>query len=123
MDWGYLFTSTQGRINRQKWWIGVVVLIVISVIASILDAVLGLPRLGASTYSAGTGIISLIVSLLMIYPSICLSAKRWHDRNKSAWWILISIIPIIGWIWALVENGFLRGTPGTNNYGPDPLGG
>jgi len=122
MDWRYLFTSLEGRINRQRFWIGVLVLVVISVIASILDGILGTPRLGASEMSPGTGLISLIVSLILIWPSICLTGKRWHDRNKSAWWILINIIPVIGWIWALVETGFLRGTAGANRYGADPLG-
>lgn len=120
MDWRYLFTSIQGRINRQKFWIGAVILAVISIIASILDAVFGLPRLGGQ-YSSGP--IGLVVSLILIYPSVALTAKRWHDRNKSAWWILINIIPVIGWIWSLVENGFLKGTSGPNNYGPDPLQG
>ncbi len=118
MDWRYLFTSMQGRINRQKFWIGAVALAVIHIIAGILDAVLGTPRIGAYY-----GLIGLIVGLVLIYPTIALAAKRWHDRNKSAWWILIAIIPIIGWIWALVETGFLRGTVGSNTYGPDPLQG
>ncbi len=117
MDWRYLFTSLEGRINRQKFWMGVIVLAVIGVVASILDKVIG------SNVSNGVGVIGIIVTLIEIYPSICLSGKRWHDRGKSAWWILIAIIPIIGWIWALVETGFLKGTTGPNKYGADPLQG
>ncbi|TGR16409.1 DUF805 domain-containing protein, partial [Mesorhizobium sp. M8A.F.Ca.ET.197.01.1.1] len=48
-------------------------------------------------------------------------AKRWHDRNKSGWWTLIGLIPIIGGIWLLIELGILEGTRGANQYGPDPL--
>jgi len=118
MDWKYLFLSIDGRINRQPFWVGVVVLVVISGIASILDAILGLPTMGGAY---GRGPISGLVSLVMIYPSIALSAKRWHDRDKSAWWILINVIPVIGWLWSLIETGFLRGTPGSNRFGPDPL--
>ena len=116
MNWRYLFTSMEGRINRQPFWIGVLVFVIINVVASILDAILNTPTIGS-----GRGVIGLLVSLAMIYPSICLSAKRWHDRGKSAWWILINLIPIIGWIWSLVETGVLRGTPGPNKYGQDPL--
>ncbi len=47
--------------------------------------------------------------------------KRYHDRNKSGWWVLIVFVPVIGGLWYLIECGFLRGTPGPNNYGPDPL--
>ena len=120
MDWKYLFLSTDGRISRQPFWIAAVVLVVINLIAAVLDAVLGLPQLGSGPSAHGP--ISIIVGLVLIYPSIALSAKRWHDRDKSAWWILINIIPFIGWLWSLIETGFLRGTPGPNRYGADPLG-
>ncbi|HVW92779.1 MAG TPA: DUF805 domain-containing protein [Devosia sp.] len=115
MDWQYLFTSMDGRIGRKSFWIGVLVFFVVGIIASIIDALLNTPRFG------GSGVVGVIADLVMIYPSIALSAKRWHDRGKSAWWILINIIPVIGWIWALVETGFLKGTTGANQYGPDPL--
>jgi uncharacterized membrane protein YhaH (DUF805 family) len=121
MNWGYLFTSMEGRIGRKSFWLGIVVLVVISLIASILDVVLHMPRIAASDTNAGIGIISGIVSLILIYPGIALSGKRWHDRNKSAWWILIGIIPVIGWLWSLIETGFLRGTSGANRFGADPL--
>ena len=49
------------------------------------------------------------------------ATKRYHDRNKSGWWILIVFVPVIGAIWYFVECGFLRGTRGPNPYGPDPL--
>jgi uncharacterized membrane protein YhaH (DUF805 family) len=123
MDWNYLFLKMDGRINRRPFWLGILAIVVVSVVAAIIDAILGLPRFGANEYSGGTGILGIIVGLALIYPSICLSGKRWHDRDKSAWWILIGLIPIIGWIWALVETGFLAGTRGPNRFGPDPLGG
>ena len=116
MDWKYLFTSFDGRINRKPFWLSIVVLIAIGIVASILDLILG-------TFSAesGIGIIGGIVSLIMIYPSLALYAKRWHDRGKSGWWSLIIFIPLIGAIWILVELGFLRGNEGPNNYGNDPI--
>ena len=116
MDWKFLFFSFQGRIGRQSFWIGAVVFVAISIVAAVLDLALG------TANASGTGIIGVLVSLALIYPGLALAAKRWHDRDKSAWWILISLIPIVGWIWALVENGFLRGTNGPNRFGPDPLG-
>lgn len=121
MNWNYLFTSFEGRINRRPFWMGIIVLVVISVVASILDLILNTPRLGVSEYSGGTGLIGIIVGILEIWPSLALSVKRWHDRNKSGWWVLINIIPFIGWIWSFVETGCLAGTPGPNRFGPDPL--
>ena len=58
--------------------------------------------------------------LAIPYPTIIVLVKRLHDHNKSGWWCLIYFIPIAGWVWALIECGFLRGTVGDNRYGPLP---
>lgn len=115
MDWKYLFTSFDGRINRAKFWAGVGVLFAIGIVAQIIDALLG------TTGESGLGIVGVIVMLASIYPALALYAKRWHDRDKSGWWSLIALIPLIGAIWLLVELGILEGTRGANQYGPDPL--
>lgn len=116
MDWKYLFTSFDGRINRAKFWAGVGVILAVSILANLIDYMLG-------TYSTemGIGLVSVIVLLAIIYFALALYAKRWHDRDKSGWWTLILLIPIIGPIWALVELGILPGTQGANRFGPDPL--
>ena len=69
----------------------------------------------------GSNPVSIIAALALIYPAIVLYAKRWHDRGKSGWWTLIGLVPIIGGLWMLIELGFLKGTDGDNQYGPDPL--
>lgn len=119
MDWKYLLTSFDGRINRAKFWAGIGVFIVIAIIAFILDSILGTRMTTAS--GAQIGIIGILVALASIYFAIALYAKRWHDRNKSGWWTLIGLVPVIGGIWLLVELGILQGTGGANQYGPDPL--
>jgi uncharacterized membrane protein YhaH (DUF805 family) len=116
MDWKYLFTSFEGRINRGKLWAGVGVLIAVSIVAAIIDAILGL-QVGES----GLGVIGLIVAIASIYFALALYAKRWHDRDKSGWWSLIGIVPLIGAVWMIVELGILEGVKGANRYGPDPL--
>jgi uncharacterized membrane protein YhaH (DUF805 family) len=59
---------------------------------------------------------------VLIWPALALQVKRWHDRDKSGWWVLIAFIPIIGAFWVLIECGFLDGTPGPNRFGPSPKG-
>lgn len=61
------------------------------------------------------------MSLVLLWPALAIQAKRWHDRDKSAIWILINFVPFIGGLWALIENGFLAGTDGDNHYGSNPL--
>lgn len=117
MDWKYLLTSFDGRINRAKFWAGVGVLLAAGILANIIDAILG-----TSVGEGGFGIIGGLVSLISIYPALAIYAKRWHDRDKSGWWSLILLVPIIGFIWFLVECGILEGTRGPNKFGPDPLG-
>ncbi len=102
----------RGRIARRTFWLwGVLALIAAGVLA---HALLGITRVRREHAEH-------IVNLLLLWPAIATSAKRWHDRNKSAWWVLIVLVPVLGWLWALVENGFLRGTRGDNRFGPDPV--
>lgn len=66
----------------------------------------------------------LDVFLILLAPALvnfAVLAKRWHDRNKSAWWAFIHLVPVIGVLWTFVECGFFKGTPGKNRFGPDPL--
>ena len=79
--------------------------------------------LGAVVGGAVGNLIAIIVGLGVLYPSICIAIKRCHDRDKSGWWICILFIPLIGFIWWLVEFGFLQGTVGPNRFGADPLEG
>jgi uncharacterized membrane protein YhaH (DUF805 family) len=46
--------------------------------------------------------------------------KRFHDRGKSGWWVLVFLIPVNAFIWMIVEMGLLEGEPGPNLYGPPP---
>jgi uncharacterized membrane protein YhaH (DUF805 family) len=119
MDWKYILTSYDGRINRAKFWAAIGVFIAIGVVGVILDSVLG-TRIDVGG-GGQLGIIGVIISLAMIYFAFAVYAKRWHDRDKSGWWTLIILVPFIGFIWFIVECGILEGTKGANRYGPDPL--
>ena len=129
---GKMFFSFSGRSGRGQWWLG---LIVIAVIASILDGIFvgrAMSSISGIDPQDTAAIMAMvqsallpasIIGLVLLWPGLAIYAKRWHDRNKSAWWSLIALIPVIGGIWLLVELGFLKGTAGPNQYGPDPLGG
>jgi uncharacterized membrane protein YhaH (DUF805 family) len=54
--------------------------------------------------------------VLAIYPSIAVSVKRAHDRDRSGWFVLLGLVPLVN-LWVVVELGFLAGTPGANTYG------
>ena len=107
-----LLFSFTGRINRAKFWAG---------IGLIWAAILVLSFISASLDSPGNALFGLAF-LGMIWPGLAIQVKRWHDRNKSGWWVLIGLIPIIGPFWSFIETGFIEGTRGPNQYGLDPLG-
>jgi uncharacterized membrane protein YhaH (DUF805 family) len=109
------WVSFDGRIARQTWWLRYFcVAIGISVVVNIIAAI------------DPTGILGIVLglaSIVLIWPYLAGGAKRLHDQDKSAWWMLIAFIPIVGGLALLVMLGFLKGTSGQNKYGPDPLGG
>jgi uncharacterized membrane protein YhaH (DUF805 family) len=110
VDFGKL-VSFDGRIGRGAFW----GLAVINYAVLIVGAIL----LGQGGGVAILGVILLIISIPI---SLAASIKRWHDRNKSGWWILIGLVPFIGGLWALIECGFLPGTMGPNAYGTEASG-
>ena len=111
-----LYFSTNGRIPRSTIWIK------FTLIFSVIYLVgIGLDISSDSFDSESlNGPISGLFIILCFYPNIVGSIKRAHDRNRSGWFILFSIIPFVN-IWVLVELYFLKGTNGNNNYGVDPL--
>ena len=138
MDWKNLYLSLDGRTNRKPFWLGILALMVVTwILEFVLFAAFGVSMMPtidpnadpAAAAAAASAMMSkmtvpfVILMLIIIWPSICLYAKRWHDRDKSGWWTLIMLVPVIGAIWFLVELGFLRGTEGPNRFGPDPLAG
>ena len=107
------YFTFQGRATRQQYWMLFLANIAASLVAIAIDnAVLNTP-----------GVFQTIVALAFIVPGLSVGVRRFHDRDKSGWWLLIAFIPLVGAIWLIVELGFLRGTYGPNRFGPDPLGG
>jgi uncharacterized membrane protein YhaH (DUF805 family) len=76
----------------------------------------------AQEMTLSAALVQLAVSIVFIWMSVCLGGKRYHDRDKSAWWMLIVLIPIIGWLWQIIELGLLKGTEGPKRFGPAPPG-
>lgn len=118
--WLGFFFSFKGRITRKQWWIYCFPLLCLG---GMVGVVLDIALTYRSSDESG-GLVILLISLIFIgWPAWALSVKRWQDRNKSGLWIFVNFIPVIGPVWMLIENGFLRGTSGNNKYGPDPLAG
>jgi len=105
-----LLVSLQGRINREAYWLAGVPLILSGIFGWLLSS--------ASEYEAS--ILGNVLGLSVVWPLYAVNVKRWHDRDKSGWWTLVSVVPVFGQLWTLVECGLLPGTSGYNAYGEPP---
>ena len=106
--------SFEGRIPRRVYWGAMLATAgIFYAIVFLLFAVFG-------TESSVPAIVVLILYIPVVWISLAVQVKRWHDRDKSGWWVFINVIPLIGPLWSLIEIGCLRGTEGRNQYGYDP---
>lgn len=122
--------SPVGRINRAKYWLAaliyIVVIGIVSAIMSLLWAVIPGDFVDGSYSVTGLKAVPYIIVgfasvAFLLWSGICVGIKRCHDRDRSGWFLLVSLIPIIGGLWLAIELYFLRGTFGPNSYGDDPL--
>ena len=114
MDYKKLLFSFEGRINRQPYWMFILAVIAVNIALIVVSMAVG--------EKAGM-ILLVLFSILVLWSALAMQVKRWHDRDKSAWWLLMNLVPVIGPIWVFVEAGCLRGTEGNNRFGADPLAG
>jgi uncharacterized membrane protein YhaH (DUF805 family) len=145
-----MFFSFRGRLNRAKYWLALLVYFVVLYLGNFLE------------YDLGFQLINFLMFLMVMVSGVSVGIRRLHDRNKSAWWLLLlyllpsalfvhavmaaassgemtiatirqgvisgsGVALLLGlsavaiWLWALIELGGRRGTPGPNRFGPDPL--
>ncbi|MBF0094089.1 MAG: DUF805 domain-containing protein [Alphaproteobacteria bacterium] len=114
--------SFRGRAPRRDYWIFTLVMFVLMVVGVLADSALAETDSALSEDEEVFPVVTMIILLVMTWPGLAMTCRRWHDRDKSGWWMLISLVPLIGPLWALIENGFLAGSPGDNRFGPPPYG-
>jgi len=95
-----------GRSRRQEYWIFTLISTIISIALSVVDGIAGNPGILQGIYA------------LAVLPSLGVGIRRLHDTGRSARWLLIVLVPILGWI-ALIVFYATDGEPGENRYGPN----
>ncbi len=108
------YVNFEGRARRKEFWMFTLFHFLILIVLSTIDVMV------FKTEPEEGGLLRSIYSFAVFLPSLAVGARRLHDIGKSAWWLLLSLIPIIGSIWLLVLF-ILRGDEGANEYGPDPI--
>lgn len=105
----------KGRARRKEYWMFALFTFIVSIVLTIIDTALGLE------FAPEVGVLSTLFSLVVLIPSISLLFRRLHDTGRSAAWILIGLIPLIGWI-VLIVFTVQDSQPQTNKWGPNPKG-
>lgn len=105
-----------GRARRKEFWMFVLISTLISIALTFIDAV----AFGyALDGSGGIALTSSLYSLAVLIPTLAVWIRRLHDTDRTGWWVLLILLPIIGPLWLLVLFCF-EGTRGSNRFGVDP---
>jgi uncharacterized membrane protein YhaH (DUF805 family) len=113
------YATFSDRASRKEYW-GFVLFYMSFLVVSVI--ILGATGGGewAIWISSILSLLLGILSLLLVIPSLAVYIRRLHDTDHSAWWLFIAFVPIIGAI-VLLYFLIIKGTEGTNRFGPDPL--
>ena len=105
--------SFSGRAGRAEYWKFSIVFTVLIMIAGFID---GSMAPADDPFAFPTPWAQILVSLVILIPALAVGVRRLHDRNKSGWWLLIFLVPIIGPFWLFVDCGLLPAKEEGNSY-------
>lgn len=109
------YAQFSGRARRSEYWYFTLFNIIASILLVIVDA-----AFGTLNAEAGMGLLGGLYTLAVLIPSLAVSVRRLHDTDRSGWWLLLALIPLVG----LVLLVFMASdsSPGQNRFGPNPKG-
>jgi uncharacterized membrane protein YhaH (DUF805 family) len=102
------YATFTGRAPRSEYWFFVVFQILVNVVTVAVDRAMDTTAIGA------------LVDLVLILPALAVGVRRLHDIDKSGWWLLVGLIPLVGWLFIIIW-ACTKGSLGPNRFGPDPL--
>ena len=109
------YAQFTGRSRRKEYWMFTLFVAVIGIVLGAVDALIGLRTAG------GIGLLGGLFSLATLVPGIAVSVRRMHDTGRSGLWLLVVLVPVVGWL-AFVYFAVQDSEPGDNRYGPNPKG-
>lgn len=129
MDWMLMplrrYAEFSGRSRRKEYWMfALFEIIVFSVVGLVAGMLFGFGDPSdptAGMMGGGMLIVLLLLGLAFLVPGVAVTVRRFHDQDKSGWFVLLGLIPYIGGLILLVFM-CIEGTKGPNRFGPDPKG-
>lgn len=110
------YATFEGRARRKEYWYFVLFYCLALVALAIVDGLTG-----TFEVEVGLGLLSGLFALATLVPAFAVSVRRLHDTNRSGWWLLIGLIPLVGNLVMLVFT-LQDSQPGANRFGPNPKG-
>jgi uncharacterized membrane protein YhaH (DUF805 family) len=101
------YVNFSGRARRSEYWWYTLFAFVLGLVASMIDQAIG------------AQVVSVVVALALFLPGLGVSIRRLHDTGRSGWWLLIGLVPIVGFV-VLIVFYVMDSQPSTNAYGPSP---
>lgn len=102
------FKDFETRASVAEFWWFFLANLIISVVLSVVDGILGISLFGA------------IYGLVLLVPGIAVAVRRLHDINKPGLWLLVALVPLVGAIY-LIYLYIQKGDEGKNDFGPAPV--
>ncbi|MCZ8136100.1 MAG: DUF805 domain-containing protein [Porphyrobacter sp.] len=115
------YADFSGRSRRKEYWMFVLFQMLLLVPIMLLAILLGSPSDDPTTPFGSIAVLFVVVVYFLVFliPGIAVQVRRFHDQDKSGWFILLGFIPYVGGIILFVFM-CLEGTRGPNRFGPDP---
>lgn len=102
------YVNFSERACRSAYWYWFLFVVLSQLVATVIDSVIGIQA------------ITTLFSLAVLLPGLAVAVRRLHDLDRSGWWLLLGLVPLVGAI-VLIVWFCTRGTPGPNRFGPHPL--
>lgn len=104
------YAHFRGRARRPELWYFVLFNFLVSIGLNIVDGMI-------FGFGSDVSLFGGLYSLAVLVPSLAVGARRLHDIGRSGWWLLVALIPLIGWIILIIWYAS-RGDDQDNEYGP-----
>lgn len=127
LDWALLplkrYADFSGRSRRREYWFFALLIFLVTIVLTFVTGAGGI-LMDPTSVAAGAGlgasvIILLLFCLAIFIPALAVQVRRFHDQDKSGWFVLLNLIPYIGGLIVLVFM-CIEGTRGPNRFGSDP---
>lgn len=102
------YATFTGRAARPEYWWFMLFVFLVNVGTSIIDGML-----------SDGHVLNTVAMLALIVPQLAVGARRLHDIDRSGWWLLLALVPVVGWI-VLIYFNVQPGQPGANRFGAPP---